>query len=196
MMKQLFLVLAVVALAFAEDEQKAEQHSEQQAEVPAAVQPALQYVNHGGLLLPGYAAALRPAQLKTTTTTKVVQSQPLVAHAAAPVVAHSAVVAPTYANLAAVPSYGFANWGYPYAQYANLAHYGNYANLHYASPYVAHSGLVAAHAAPVVAAQAVHAPVVSGALNAHYASPYFGYYGYGLNTPLTYANYALLKKKK
>ena len=165
------------------------QQVEQRVEVTKTAQQAVPVVAYGADGFPYATQAIRPVQVKTTTTNRVESSAPTVGHvAAAPLVQTSHVAAPVVsapavavasAPVVASPVYTSAYYASPYyASYVSPYHY--WPN--------AYTGYTTAYTAPVVASthhvSAGYAvPSVYGyALNGHYISPY--------------ENYMLLKKKK
>jgi hypothetical protein len=176
------------------------QQVEQRVEVTKTAQQAVPVVAYDGAGFPYQTQAIRPVQVKTTTTHKTesaaphvvgqvaaaaplvqtVASAPVVQTAYAAPIASSAVVASPWSAgyVAASPywSHLYNGWQYPYTA--------AYASPVYASTthHVAAAPVVASHvAAPLVSAGYV--PSVYGySLNGHYVN--------------AYDNYLLLKKKK
>lgn len=173
-----------------------EQKSEKLQEEAPAAQPAVptwQWVNHNGVLVPTLTAQLK--KLTTTTTHKVVQTQPILTQTGSLVHAPG-VVTTQVVNSPVVTSQVVQTNGH-------LVNSVVQTNGHLVN------GLVNQHVVSQPLwntypaynngwnAWGVHQPLVSAPLTAAYASPTWGYYGYPVNSALSYNNYIqLLKKKK
>lgn len=172
------------------------QQVEQRVEVTKTGQQVVSAVAYDGLGFPYQTQAIRPVQVKTTTTHKtesdaahVVAAAPVVQTVAAAPVVQTAVAAPVVSSAYAVSSPVWSNGYYAAPYWPNAYHAWQYPyTTAYTSPIVASTHVAAA---PVVASH-VAAPVVS----AGYALP--SIYGYSLNGHYVspYENYLLLKKKK